>query len=169
MNERILPLHKGGFSLTPLYHKSAEKTISLPKFMCHGPSRTPVPTNCDLPYEKERNAVGFLLSKKYLGTTVLFPSHTVLHIPDKKLCAADEISREEDKEIEKRHEYGDPSHPAREDERVNKVSGVEPSDPFYLYGENEEKQYFVVGIQHSEGKEQGEIEKFRGGAARDKA
>ena len=27
-----LPLHKGGFSLVPLYHKSAEKTSSLPKF-----------------------------------------------------------------------------------------------------------------------------------------
>ena len=29
-------------SPTPLYHQSAEKTTSLPKFMCHGPSGTPV-------------------------------------------------------------------------------------------------------------------------------
>ena len=32
-----------------LYNKSAEKTISLPKFMCHGQSRTPVPTVFDYP------------------------------------------------------------------------------------------------------------------------
>ena len=50
-----------GFSLTPLYHKSAEKTRSLPKIMCHGPSRTPVPTICKHPYEKERNAAFFIL------------------------------------------------------------------------------------------------------------
>ena len=29
--------------------------------MCHGPSRTPVPTNCNLPYEKERKPCRFLL------------------------------------------------------------------------------------------------------------
>ena len=55
-----LPCVKGGFSLTPLYHKSAEKTSSLPIFMCHGPSRTPVPTNCNIPYEKEPKRSFFL-------------------------------------------------------------------------------------------------------------
>ena len=49
--------------LVPLYHKSAEKTSSLPKFMCHGPSRTPVPTNCNLPYENKPKRVAFHIIK----------------------------------------------------------------------------------------------------------
>ena len=34
-----------GFLLVPLYHKSAEKTMSLPKFVCCGSPRTSTPTN----------------------------------------------------------------------------------------------------------------------------
>ena len=30
--------------------------MSLPKFMCHGQSRTPVPTICKHPYEKKPKA-----------------------------------------------------------------------------------------------------------------
>ena len=52
-----------GFSLIPLYHKSAEKTSPLPKIMCRGPSRTPVPTICKHPYEKERKSAFFFVQK----------------------------------------------------------------------------------------------------------
>lgn len=31
--------------------------------MCHGPSRTPVPTNCNLPYEKERKGDFFIYGR----------------------------------------------------------------------------------------------------------
>ena len=46
--------------LIKLYHKSAEKTTSLPKMMCHGPSRTPVLQFCKHPYEKEPKDLDFL-------------------------------------------------------------------------------------------------------------
>ena len=55
---RATSLSEGGFLLVPLYHKSAEKTISLPIFMCHGPSRTPVPTNVVLNFLMRTSLIG---------------------------------------------------------------------------------------------------------------
>ena len=61
-SRRLLPpltrspsLSEGGFSLTPLYHKSAEKTTSLPKFMCirRGDLRSPAGEHSSpLPYSQ---------------------------------------------------------------------------------------------------------------------
>ena len=41
--------------------------------MCHGPSRTPVPTNCNLPYENEPKADGFFQRCVPLARNVMCP------------------------------------------------------------------------------------------------
>ena len=57
---RATSLSEGGFLLTPLYHKSAEKTSSLPKFVCRGDHWSPVFCGWlrainDRPYEEPKH------------------------------------------------------------------------------------------------------------------